>query len=399
MISAASAVLLLGLNALVSHALGEDAFGRFSWALRLGLIGESLMDFGVHQITIRSIAREPARAANLFHNSLALKMATGAAMFVVMAAASWLAAEDALLWHTSLIMLGAAIMRSFILTVRGVLQGLERFGHDCLVVVGDRVLMLGLSGLAIANGAGLLGVAGAFLLARVIAVGGAMLLVGSFTGGVRLRFDVALWRRLQREAIPLGLFVVVLNFYSYIDTLMLGVMSDFVQTGLYNNAYGLYEGLSYAPAVLSAVLTPRLSRLWREDAGAHRRLALRSAFAAAALSAVAGGAMWVAGRPLLAIVFGDGAVAATTTLNVLLAGLPFVFVIWILHAVAISVFRERLLLMTTLIGAGLNAALNLVLIPRYGRDGAALATVIGEALTLTLLAVQLRVAVRRSPAP
>jgi O-antigen/teichoic acid export membrane protein len=58
--------------------------------------------------------------------------------------------------------------------------------------------------------------------------------------------------------------------------------------------------------------------------------------------------------------------------------------------VAISVFKERLLLMTTSIGAAVNAGLNLWLIPHYGRDGAALATVVGEMLTLTLLVWGLR---------
>jgi O-antigen/teichoic acid export membrane protein len=70
--------------------------------------------------------------------------------------------------------------------------------------------------------------------------------------------------------------------------------------------------------------------------------------------------------------------------------LAFVFVIWILHAVALSVFQERLLLTTTAIGAVINAGLNLFLIPRYGRDGAALATVLGELMTMALLLRGLR---------
>ena len=71
-------------------------------------------------------------------------------------------------------------------------------------------------------------------------------------------------------------------------------------------------------------------------------------------------------------------------------GLVFVFAIWMLHATAISVFEQRLLLQTTVIGVIANTGLNVWLIPRYGRDGAAIATVAGEALTLVLLVVGLR---------
>ena len=49
-----------------------------------------------------------------------------------------------------------------------------------------------------------------------------------------------------------------------------------------------------------------------------------------------------------------------------MAGLPFIFVIWMLQAVATSVFLERLLLKTTAIGAALNIVLNLFLIPATG---------------------------------
>jgi O-antigen/teichoic acid export membrane protein len=69
-----------------------------------------------------------------------------------------------------------------------------------------------------------------------------------------------------------------------------------------------------------------------------------------------------------------------------------VFTIWILHAVALSVFKERLLLTTTAVGAAVNAGLNLFLIPRYGRNGAAAATLLGELLTMVLLCWGLRAA-------
>jgi O-antigen/teichoic acid export membrane protein len=398
-ISAASAVLLLFLQGLITQRLGEDTFGRFQWILTLAMVGEALMDLGVHQLTIRSIARDRSQAARLFHNSLALKGVTGAVMFVAMAAISFAFAKDSALWQASLVMLGVAILRSYVLTIRGILQGLERFGHDCLVVVGDRVLVVVIAALVISQGHGLFGLAVAFLAARVIAVGGALLLVRAHAGGIRLDFDFALWRELQRQALPIGMFLIVLNFYSYVDTLMLGVMSTFTDTGLYGNAYRLYEGLSYAPAILSALLTPRLANLWNVDRPRHLSLARRSILGAAGLAILVAVPVWLLARPLLVLVFGSAAAEAVDALHILLAGLAFLFVIWILHAIALSVFRERLLLKTTAIGAVVNAGLNLFLIPRYGRDGAALATLAGELLTMVLLLWGLRHALRSSTEP
>jgi len=389
-LSAASAVFMLALQSLISHLLGETVFGRFSWALTLAMFGEALMDLGVHQVTIRSIARDPSRATHLFRNSLALKAVSGAAMFLIMGGMSYLLARDTALWQASLVMLGVAVLRSYLLTIRGVLQGLERFGRDCAVVVVDRLLVLIITGAAVLTGAGLFGIAVSFLLARVLAVGLALSITRPDAGNPKLGFDLALWRDLQREAFPIGLFLVVLNFYSYVDTIMLGVISTFSDTGLYSNAYRLYEGLFYAPGILSALLTPRLANLWKDDRAGHLKLAQRSLLGALALAAVLALPVWLLARPLLVVVFGEPAADAVTALRLLLLGLGPVFAIWILHAVAISVFRERLLLTTTSIGAIVNAGLNLWLIPRYGRDGAALATVAGEVLTLTLLLWGLR---------
>jgi O-antigen/teichoic acid export membrane protein len=92
-------------------------------------------------------------------------------------------------------------------------------------------------------------------------------------------------------------------------------------------------------------------------------------------------------------VFGPEAAQAETALHILLLGIACVFVIWMLHAIALSVFAERLLLKTTVFGAVLNAALNLFLIPRYGRNGAAFATVVGEFVTMILLLWGVHVAV------
>src|SRR4051812_32890446 len=140
-LSAGSAVLLLALSVLIANVLGQEAWGQFSYAISIATIAEALMDFGIHQVTIRSIARDRGAASHLFRNSLALKIFPGAAMFVAIGA--YLLFEPSHELRTvCFLMLGSAVLRSYVLTVRGVLQGLERFPEDSIIVVTDRVLLL-----------------------------------------------------------------------------------------------------------------------------------------------------------------------------------------------------------------------------------------------------------------
>jgi O-antigen/teichoic acid export membrane protein len=389
-LSAGSAAFLFGVIVLVKRTLGNDVFGAFQWALSLATIGEALMDFGIHQVTIRSIARDRGSARRIFQNSLALKVLPGALMFLVLGIVAFVCWPDRDLRIACLLMLVGAGLRSYLMTIRGVLLGLERFSDESLVVIGDRVFTLAAVALSLAFRASLVGVCLAFVVARVISVAGGFVLTHRQVGPPRPAFERDIWRELQINALPFGAFVVVLNVYNYIDTIFLGTMRGVGETGLYGQAYQIYQGLTYAPAILASVLIPRLSHLWSVDRAAHARLLRRSLAGTVVLALVLGGILWLLAPLLLTLAFDADAIAAVSALRILAGGLVFIFAIWILHAAAISVFGQQLMLRTTIIGVVANTAMNLWWIPRYGRDGAAWATVGGEALTLVLLAIGLR---------
>jgi O-antigen/teichoic acid export membrane protein len=396
--SSGSAVLLLGVLVLAARVLGRESYGRFSLALALATIGESLMDWGLHQVAIRGVARERGSAPAFFRNSAGLKLAPSVVMVgAITLLARWIR-PDGEFSIVCLLLAVSAVMRSYLLTIRGVLQGLEHFGWDSLVVTLDRILLLALSAAVLLSGGTLTALAWAFVAARTLALVAALAIAGRHIGSLVPSFDLEVWHVLRERALPIGAFLILLNLYSYVDTVMLGVMSSDAETGLYNAAYRIYEGLTYAPAVLSAVLTPRLSAEFVSDRARHAALGRQGLAVSAGLAAVLAVAMWFAASPLLGRVFSAEFLNATRALQVLSAGLIVVFPIWILQAIAISMTAERVLLRTTAIGVLVNVAANLLLIPAAGRNGAALATVIGETVCLVLLLYGVRDALTRRAA-
>jgi len=166
---------------------------------------------------------------------------------------------------------------------------------------------------------------------------------------------------------------------------MLGHMRTYAETGLYGAAYKVYEGMTYAALALSTVLTPRLSNLFTTDRGRHRRVALAGLGGSFALGALVAIVAYAIAEPLIVLLFTAPYAPAAAPFRVLSIGLPVVFAIWILHAIAISVDRERLLLWTGLTGLAVNVGINLYAIPHYGPNGAAFATVVGEVVSMTVL--------------
>ena len=389
-LSNATAAFLLLLFIAAARMLGSEEFGKLTFALMLGSIFETLMDFGLHQVTVRAVARDRSRAPLLLRHTLGLKLVWAAVTLTLLVVTTNVLRPESDVRFACYLIGAALIFRSYMLTIRGVLQGLEHFGWETLILVADRGLMLAFGLYALWIGSGVRGVAVAFVAARGVALVVSFGVAQMRLGGVGVGYDAATWKELQTTALPLGLFLVVLNLYQYLDTVMLGYLRTDTETGLYGAAFKVYEGLTYGAMAISAVLTPRLSALSVSDRGRHRTLAAFGTIGSAAFGAAVGIVGYLLARPALTLLFGPAFGEATATFRILCAGLPVVFAIWILHAIAISVDRERLLLVTGLIGLAVNVGLNAVLIPRQGPAGAALATVGGEALSMAILIVGLR---------
>ena len=389
-LSTGTAALLLILQIVAARVLGVSELGKFSFALLLGGVFETLMDFGLHQVTVRAVARDRSKATSLLQHALAIKLLwAGGALAALVVTATALRPE----WDVrfACYLIGASlIFRSYMLTIRGVFQGLERFGWDSIVVLSDRILLLLCGVAALAGGYGLRGLTIAFVVAR----GAAFVIAAALThvklGALGLRYDRDVWRDLHATALPMGFFLIVLNLYQYVDGVMVGYLRTDTETGLYASAFKVYEGLTYGALALSAVLTPRLSALFTTDRRGHLTLSIAGTLASAALGVIVGAIGYAVALPLLTLIYGADYADAASPFRILCLGLPIVFGIWILHAIAISIDRERLLLRTGLIGLAVNVGLNLYAIPHYGMDGAAVATVVGEIVSALVLIAGLR---------
>lgn len=398
-VSSASGLLLLVLLVVAGRVLGEVDYGKFSFVLALAVIAEAVMDFGLKDVTTRAVARDRRLALWLLAHNFGLKLFWAALTLTgLLSVLVALRPEPDVRWTGGLLAL-ATVLRSYMTTVRSVFAGLERFDLETAVMLTDRLLLLVGGTLALLGGYGLIGLGVGFVAARAAALGVTWVLAARQVGRFGVGFHLATWQRLQRQALPFGAFFLVLNVYNYIDTVMLGLMRGDAETGWYNAAYRVYEGFSHVPSIISFALTPRLVRAFVTDRRRHRRLARGGIAGAAAASVVTSAAAIGLAPQLVGLCFGDAYLPAALVLRVLAAGFIVVFPLAVLHAVAISMDAERWLLVTALVGCAANVLLNLTLIPRYGMHGAAVATVIGELVSLTVLAALLvrhRVAVGAS---
>lgn len=188
------------------------------------------------------------------------------------------------------------------------------------------------------------------------------------------RADYSAWREWISLSGPLLLAAIIQEALNQVDILMLGILADTRSAGLFSAAWRLASLVSFAVAALTSVSGPLIASLY--DQRDWTRLA-RMAVAAAQIGTVAALAaslpLVFAGRLVLSL-FGPEFVSAYPALLVLLLG-------GVANALTGSV--AYLMTMTgrhvpaTMIFAGalfLSIFLNLLLIPRFGTVGAAVAS-------------------------
>jgi PST family polysaccharide transporter len=176
--------------------------------------------------------------------------------------------------------------------------------------------------------------------------------------------------------------------FNTIDMLMLGVMSDAHQVGLYSAAYRIMNQVLFTYYLLTSILYPRLAR----QNAQQRTQALRPAILLSLIGIGSAFALILAfaSREVLLIVFGKQFLAATLLLSVLAWAIPLDFLTSYLSNAYLAWSMEKKVLVCTAVGAGSNVVLNLIWIPRYGATAAAVNTLISYVVYLACLYITAR---------
>lgn len=203
-------------------------------------------------------------------------------------------------------------------------------------------------------------------------------------GALRHRSDRAVTRRLLRESWPLLLAGVGVTIFMKVDVVMLGVLRGDQEAGIYSAAARLSEAWYFLPTAAMAAIRPVLSRLYADGEHTAYTRILRQFMATAALVGylvVAG--TWLAAELIISTLYGPDFGASSAVLRVHIVVLPLVFIS--VHPYLVDRGLTLYSLWFTGAAAVVNVGLNVVLIPRMGASGAAVATVASYALAGWLL--------------
>jgi O-antigen/teichoic acid export membrane protein len=213
------------------------------------------------------------------------------------------------------------------------------------------------------------------------------LLAVSRTVQIRPVVDTDYWRNLVVGSLVIGLAIGLSQIYFRVDTVLLALLQDSEEVGLYGAAYKFIELSQFMAAAVAASMFPPLANFVATGDPRAGPLVQKS------FDVLVAGAVFLA---VLMLAFPEEIITytagpeyrdAAAALQILAPYVLFGFVNAGLWRVLLARKRDLTLLGMSATVLVINVALNLVLIPAYGYKAAAAVSVVSEALILVPIVV------------
>ncbi len=358
----------------LARVLGAGEFGRLGIVLTLVSYLMIPVLQGFDSVGMRDVARDRARlgpyAGNILSMRLLSALLTWGALWGALRTSSLDAPTRSLLLLFGLTLFASAV------SVKWAFQAVEETRP---VAVAGIVAQL-------AFAAGAFTVRGPDQILRVplCQLGGelaaGLLLYAVFCrrfGRLAPGFRLTLWKQLLQQSAPLAVSTVLGTLLFNFDVLALAYFQPADAVGLYTAAYKLVLVFSTLLTLFQLSLFPTLARVPHsgQDVGEIAGRVLR--YLAAAFVPLGFLGLFVAPR-LLAAVFGPEYAAASKALQILIWSLPWMALRAVFRIILVAYNLQALDLSAVFAGTVVNVAVDLLLVPRFGTTGAAIATLSSE---------------------
>ncbi len=387
-------LLTLATGVVVARALGPAEYGAWATSVAaLGMFG-ALAALGLPNLVTRRVSDHQSRhewqaARTVITRSVSIStvcavMLALVAAFVVRATEVIPTAARLLFALTMAALPFVTLTNVWAAVLRGLGQGVAAQALSTLL----RPLLL-LAGVSIAVFA--LGARAHALLAMLVNLGAAVVTLGA---------ALLLYRRVRpaelassrasgqvsgqvsglwQEALPFMVVSLLALVGARIDLFLIAALLDAHAVGLYEVAYRGADLVMLPLTATTAVLAPEYAkRHGLRDQEGLQRLVTQSCRGLLLLSAPLALCLILVPVPIVTFVFGPEYARSADSMALLAAGYLIVLIMGPVHVLAGMVGYSRASAAGALLAALLGTALSLVLIPRYGIQGAALARAIGQ---------------------
>ncbi len=364
--------------------LGAELYGIYSFAMFFSLLFATLSDGGLTVIMTRETARDTGKAAPYVGGVALMKLGLVSVSLLLLSGALAMMSLSPLKVQAVHMAAAANLVYFYGLTAIGVFRAFERMEYESLVLILQGCVLLLVVLAAVYFEGSVLALLGAVLVSYAAMTAAGWLLVGKRFVRPQFHIDGASWRFLFREAVPVGISALLFVSYSRIGTIALELSQTSEKVGLFNAAFSLTRNLGVIPVAFSGAILPTFAQLAvrgvREVSLAYVK-ALNFMLILALPIAVGG--TFLADQ-LIHLIYGPAFAGAGMAFRIVIWALLFLFLSLITRSALQGINRQMLWTYVLAAGVGVNLALNILLVPRIGIEGAGLALLAADVVVFGL---------------
>ena len=381
--------------AIITRYLGVAGYGDYTTAFAYIMFFSVISDFGFFWVLVRKIS-VGEKIESVVQNAQSLRLIfAGIVLAAALIIVNFLPYTHEL--KIAIIMVATSIIWSGQNSIYlALFQSKLRMDWTVIAETSGRIISLALVFLAIYLNLNFLYIIGAGLSATLLNYILNLIFSLSYCS-FGFRFEKPVVKQIFLEALPIGIVTILSLIYFKIDTVILSILRESTDVGIYGTAYKILEILMALPIMFVGTIFPALSEAYAKLDRERLTRLMQKSFDALAIGSLGITTLFFAfAHPVIGIVAGNSyletstitlagrAISSDTVLQILIIAVGLNFFNSLFTNSLITFNRQKELIKPYIIATIFNVVANIIFIPRYSYVAAATTTVLTELLILIL---------------
>lgn len=377
---------IFGIDAEVQRQVGTAIYGNYFALLNLSFIFNIVLDLGISNYNIRSTAAGDEEHKRLISGLFGLKMGLILPYFVLSLFLAFLIGVQNGEWYLLGILLCNQVFVGLIVFFRSNLSGNLLFKSDSLVSVMDRFLLILICGyLLFFPKTGEHFKIEYFVYAQFAAYGTtaifSLLLIRINKLKLQLKWDKNKFLPILKKSLPFALLTLLMMIYTRTDSIMLEAIhyNGEHQAGVYAMGYRWLDAFNMFAMLFTVILLPLFSAQLKNIISL-KKLLHQGVKLLLPLSFFVAFFCYFNAEAILKLRYDNDLIEGIPSFQILMFCFPMMCLTYLFGTLITAQNKLRFLNQISLFTLVLNIGLNAFLIPEHGAYGAAVATLLTQAL-------------------
>jgi len=368
----------------VARSLGVSGLGKFSIAISLFFIFQTISSLGFSHLITREVARDRSKAGKYLINASFIGFFFSALMAGAMSLTAYLLNYPADTALAIYVLSFSLIPGALALVCQSICRAFEKLEYVSIPLITGNLFKLVLGLHILFKGYGLIELMVVILGSHFLTLFISLYFVNMCIGRPLFRIDFGFCKWIVKTAPTFAFIFIFATIYWNVDILMLSKIKGPTEVGFYSAAYKLMNVWKIIPLGYLMALQPVISRLFESSLKKFGTACTKSIkYLFIVMLPIAVGSTLLS-RDIILLFFRESFLSSANALSILIWTLvPYTINITLAHALIAS-NNQKINLRSLLISMICNVTLNLLLIPKFSFLGAAMATLISICIFLSL---------------